>query len=188
MITEPPGVRAARARAASCGFEQSCENEVGSLLATLASAVRPGGTIVELGTGAGVGLAWIVHGVGERRDVSVHTVDIDRSLLASTSSAGWPDYVHFVEGDGARVVRELAPIDLVFADAVGGKIDGLGGTIAALRPGGLLVVDDMNEEAHADDGLVDAIARVRATLLEDARLVVAELDFSSGVLLCGRRP
>ena len=187
MIIEPPGVNAARARAEACGFELSCENEVGSLLATLASAVRAGGTIVELGTGAGVGLAWIVHGVGERRDVSVHTVDIDGSLLTSTAAAGWPDYVHFVEGDGARVVRELAPIDLIFADAAGGKIEGLEGTIAALRPGGLLVVDDMNAAAHGDDGFLDAIERVRATLLEDARLVVAELDFSSGVLLCGRR-
>ena len=81
---EPPGVRLARA------------------------AVRPHGTIVELGTSAGVGLAWIVHGIGARTDLVVHTVDIDAAMLAATSTAGWPSFVHFVEGDGARLVSELA--------------------------------------------------------------------------------
>lgn len=180
-------MHAARQRAASQGFDLSCENGVGALLATLAAAVPTGGTIVELGTGAGVGLAWIVHGIGERRDVTVHTVDTDTALLSSTAAAGWPDYVRFVEGDGARIVRELARVDLVFADAVGGKIDGLDGTIDALRPGGMLVVDDMNEALHERDGLLEAIKRVRSTLVGDPRLVTAELDYSSGVILCVKR-
>ncbi|MFI5046142.1 MAG: hypothetical protein ACHQIG_03685 [Acidimicrobiia bacterium] len=47
----------ARARARDLGFELSCEDEVGALLAALAAAVPVGSRVVELGTGAGVGLA-----------------------------------------------------------------------------------------------------------------------------------
>ena len=56
----PEGVAAALGRAREAGFALSCEVGVGRLLATLAAGVRPGGRILELGTGAGVGLAWIV--------------------------------------------------------------------------------------------------------------------------------
>ena len=38
---------------------------------------------------------------------------------------------------------ELGQFSLIFADAPGGKWEGLDRTIAALEPGGLLVVDDM---------------------------------------------
>ena len=185
--SEPPAVRLARERAQSSGFELSSDNGVGALLASLAAAVRPHGTIVELGTGAGVGLAWIVHGIGARTDLTVYTVDIDPALLSTTATAGWPRFVHFVEGDGARLVRELAPVDLVFADAAGGKIDGLESTIDALRPGGMLVVDDMDPARHEPDGLLGAINAVRAALVEHPDLVTAELDFSTGVVIATKR-
>ena len=110
------------------------------------------------------------------------------ALLASLAAAGWPRFVHFVEADGARLVRELGPVDLVFADAAGGKIDGLESTIDALRPGGMLVVDDMDPARHEPDGLLGAINAVRATLVEHPDLVTAELDFSTGVVIatkCG---
>lgn len=184
---EPPGVRLARERAKSSGFALSSDNGVGALLASLAAAVRPHGTIVELGTGAGVGLAWIVHGIGARTDVTVHTVDIDPTLLAATSAVGWPRFVHFVEGDGARRVSELAPVDLVFADAAGGKIDGLERTIDALRPGGILIVDDMDPSLHENDDLFDPINRVRRALIEHPDLVTAQLDFSTGVVIATKR-
>jgi hypothetical protein len=64
----PPGVAAAYERARHSGFALSCEPEVGRLLATLAAAVPEHGAILEMGTGVGVGCAWIVHGLGARSD------------------------------------------------------------------------------------------------------------------------
>ena len=154
----------------------------------MAAAVRRHGTIVELGTGTGVGLSWIVHGIGTRTDVTVHTVDVDAALLSETAAAGWPSFVHFVEGDGARVVRELAPIDLIFADAAGGKTEGLEATIGTRSaPADILVVDDMDPLRHEDAGLLDAIDRVRSDLLVHPQLVTAELEFSTGVIIATRR-
>ena len=69
----PDIVAAAYQRAAGAGFELSSEPEVGRLLASLAAGVPEQGRILELGTGAGVGLAWLVHGLDRRSDVTVLT-------------------------------------------------------------------------------------------------------------------
>jgi predicted O-methyltransferase YrrM len=63
------------------------------------------------------------------------------------------------------VLDELAAFDLIFADAQGGKWTGLSRTIAALRPGGVLLVDDMTPPAWLDDAHRTHTARVRATLV-----------------------
>jgi predicted O-methyltransferase YrrM len=180
-------VRAARGRAEELGFELSSEPGVGALLAALAAAAPQDARIAELGTGAGVGLAWIVDGLGARADASVFTVDTNEELLVTVAAAGWPGYVQFVHDDGAHAVREFAPFDLVFADAAGGKLEGLDGTIDALAPGGVLVVDDMDPARHADDGLLKQLGAVRDQILADPSLVAAELDFASGVIVATKR-
>src|SRR5260370_9074610 len=96
---EPELVAAARRRATELGFQLSSEVGVGALLAVLAASVPPGGRILELGTGAGVGLAWLVHGLQERGDVEVVTVDIDPDLHLVAPSAGVPPFVQFYLAD-----------------------------------------------------------------------------------------
>jgi len=73
LVTEelPASVLAAHERAASAGFQLACEVEVGRLLAALAAVVPDGGRVLEIGTGVGTGLAWLVHGLGARRDVEL---------------------------------------------------------------------------------------------------------------------
>jgi demethylmenaquinone methyltransferase/2-methoxy-6-polyprenyl-1,4-benzoquinol methylase len=184
---DPERVEQARRRAGALGFELSSEPGVGALLAVLAAASPRGARICELGTGAGVGLAWIVHGLGGREDARLYTVDTDQELLATVAVAGWPEYVEFVCEDGAAAVRTLAPLDLVFADAPGGKLHGLDVTVAALAPGGVLVVDDMEPARHSDDGLREAIEAVRTRLLSDPTLCAAELAFASGMIVATKR-
>ena len=75
----------------------SSEPGVGALLAALAARRPEEARIAELGTGAGVGLAWIVYGLGEHDDATVVTVDTNEELLATVATAGWPAYVEFVQ-------------------------------------------------------------------------------------------
>ena len=182
----PVMVEAARQRAGEAGFTFSSETEVGTLLGALAQAVPSGGRILELGTGVGYGLAWLVHGLGDRRDVTVVTVESDEARQRRTMAESWPDFVRFELGDGAVVVRTLGTFDLIFADAPGGKTTGLDDTVSALRPGGILVVDDMDLSRHDDPDLRRQLAEVRRRLHADTRLVVAELAYSSGVILAVR--
>jgi predicted O-methyltransferase YrrM len=184
---EPELVTRARKRADELGFAISSAPGVGRLLAVLAAAVPRNGHVIELGTGSGVGLAWLVHGIGDRDDVTVTSVDTDARLLDAVHDGDWPAYVELVEGDGATVVRERAPFDLVFADAPSGKVEGLEHTVAALAPGGVLVVDDMDPAVHTDDGLLDAITGVRRQLMGEPTLVAVDLAWSSGIILATRR-
>ncbi len=185
---ELPGtLLAAYERAASAGFRLACEADVGKLLAALAAAVPRGGRVLEIGTGVGVGLAWLVHGLGARRDFEVVTVELDDQVQRTALSAPWPPWVRFESGDGAQVVGRLGQFDLIFPDAPGGKIFKLRRTVAVLRPGGVLVIDDMDLTRHQDEQLRSALAVVRHWLLGNADLVCAELGFSSGVIVAVKR-
>jgi predicted O-methyltransferase YrrM len=183
----PRAVADAYARAAAHGFTLSCEPEVGRLLASLAAAVPARGRVLEMGTGVGVGTSWIVHGVGARADVRVVTVDLDASASARARAAEWPAWVELRHADVLAVLDELGAFDLIFADAQGGKWTGLERTIAALRPGGVLLVDDMTPPAWLDDAHRAHTERVRATLLGHDTLVASELACGSGMILCTRR-
>lgn len=141
--TVPALVAAATGRARSAGFRLSCDPAVGQLLAVLAAHLPAGARVLELGTGAGVGTAWIASGLLRRADVTVITVERDPQTAALAVGGVWPHFVDLRVGDALGVLGEAGAFDFIFADAPGGKWSGLDRTIAALRPHGLLVVDDM---------------------------------------------
>ena len=184
----PPAVAAAHDRAAEHGFALSCGHEAGALLATLAAAVPPGGRILELGTGVGVGLAWIVTGLGARTDVEVHSVEMDPLAARIAATTDWPDHVILHVGDALEYLPALGLFDLVFADAQGGKTEGLDLTLAALAPAGQLLVDDMaakeSDAVHAS--LWPQLQAVRERLMGDPGLQAAELHCGSGFILATR--
>jgi hypothetical protein len=45
----------------------------------------------------------------------------------------------------------------------------------------------MDPRLHADDGLLDAIVRVRQQLMTDPRLVAVDLAWSSGIIIASRK-
>ncbi len=187
VIQNPDLVMAAEARAEQLGFELSSEREVGRLIAFFAQVVPVGGRILEIGTGAGVGLAWIVEGIADRTDVEVVSIEADSKLAEEVRAAGWPDWVSILEGDGADLVGTIGSFDLIFPDAPGGKIFKLRKTVSTLRPGGVLLVDDMDLSRHSDPELRNALASVRKRLFEHPDLTCAELPFASGVIVASRR-
>jgi predicted O-methyltransferase YrrM len=136
----PPLVAAAVALARRVGFAYSCQPEQGELLRLLAAGVGPG-IIGEVGTGCGVGLAWLATGaVPEATLVSVEH-DTGRAAAAGALFADLPN-VTVVAGDWR--VLPGAPFDLLVLDG-GGQGKGTEEQLAPqrwLRPGGLLVIDD----------------------------------------------
>jgi demethylmenaquinone methyltransferase/2-methoxy-6-polyprenyl-1,4-benzoquinol methylase len=188
MQTElPPRVALALARAREAGFTLSCEEGVGRLLAALSAAVRLGGRVLEMGTGAGVGTAWIVEGLAARSDVELTSIEMDAAMYRLARDADWPAGVKLVEGDVLAHLERLGRFDLIFADAQGGKWEGLERTIAVLEPGGVLLVDDMSPQSWWSDEQRRNQDRVRATLLEHPQLLSAEIDAASGMILAVKR-
>ena len=183
----PEAVRLAAERAERAGFAMSCDPGAGRLLAVLAAAVPANGRVLELGTGTGVGTAWIVHGLRGRDDVEVVTVEIDAATAALAAQYRWPPQVRLLTGDALEVTRRAGRFDLIFADAQGGKWEGLDATVAALRPGGQLLVDDMTPGEFADEHHARKTAEVRSRLLGHPDLVSVEIAWSSGLILSTRR-
>jgi predicted O-methyltransferase YrrM len=119
--------------------------------------------------------------------VEVVTVEIDAATAALAAQFGWPPWVRLVTGDAREVTRSAGRFDLIFADAQGGKWDGLDATVAALRPGGQLLVDDMTPGESADQHHASKTSGVRSLLLGHADLVSVEIAWSSGLILSTRR-
>ena len=185
-VGEPPLVEAAGARARRAGFPFSCDPAVGRLLAVLAAHLRGGARVLELGTGTGVGTAWIVSGLLPRTDVTVLTVEHDPQTAALAAGGDWPSFVELRHGDALEVLVQGGAFDLIFADAPAGKWHGLDRTIAALVPHGMLIVDDMTPLPDWTDSQRDAQERVRRTLLAAPELTSVELACGSGVILSVR--
>jgi predicted O-methyltransferase YrrM len=144
----PPLVRRARALAREKGFPLTREEAgarpsaslpgAGRFLAMLAAGCH-GGRIGELGTGAGVGTAWMASAMPA--DCALVTVDIDPELASAAGSLFADDpRVTVLIGDARPLIAGHAPFDLLFAD--GGTGD-YGSLVDMLRPGGRLVMDDV---------------------------------------------
>jgi predicted O-methyltransferase YrrM len=186
-VPVPPLVAAATASARQTGFPMSCDPAVGQLLAVLAAHLPEGARVLELGTGTGVGTAWIVSGLLPRTDVTVTSVEKNPRIAAAATGHDWPPFVNLRCDDALDVLAEGGPFDLIFADAPGGKWEGLDRTVAALRPHGLLIVDDMTPQPVWTGSHRAAQDKVRQALASDPRLTSAELAVGSGVILSVRR-
>ncbi len=89
-------------------------------------------------------------------------------------------------GDALGLLGKTAAFDLIFADAPGGKWAGLDHTIAALRPHGLLMLDDMTPTPEWTTEQHTRQDDVRQALLTSPLLTSAELDHGSGIILATR--
>ncbi len=183
----PPAVAAAKARAREQRFTKSCDDEVGQLLAALAAAVPDGGRILEIGTGVGVGLAWIATGLGGRLDVDVLSIEAEPRLASSAAAWRWPESTRIMVDDARAILATLGTFDLVFADAAPVKYGDIAAVIDLLRPGGMLVIDDFHDGPTTTERERAEKAALRAALFSHGDLVACELSWSSGVVLATKR-
>jgi demethylmenaquinone methyltransferase/2-methoxy-6-polyprenyl-1,4-benzoquinol methylase len=183
----PPLVAAAASRARQEGFPMSCDPAVGRLLAVLAAHLPVRAKVAELGTGAGVGTAWITSGLLPRTDVTVTTIENDRQTAAVAARADWPSFVSLRHGQALGMLAEGGAYDLIFADAPDGKWRGLDQTIGALSPHGMLVVDDMTPMPDWPAHQQASQDQVRRALVAAPQLITVELAHGSGIILSSRR-
>jgi predicted O-methyltransferase YrrM len=183
----PPAWRAIEARTRALGFGMGSDERTGALLATLA-ATKPGGRLLELGSGTGLATAWLLAGMDE--DARLTSVDVDeRVQTVAREALGGDPRVTFVLADGLEVLRKAAPgsFDLIFADAIPGKYDGLDLALGRLALGGLYVGDDMRPQPNWPDGHQSRVDGLLDILHADARLQTVTLAWGSGFVVAARR-
>lgn len=135
------------------GFEKSCEAADGALLHVLA-ARRGTLRAAEIGTGAGVGSAWIVSALPPTTPFFTAEIDPDLAAAVAAFHADDPN-VTVLTGSWRETLPHEAPFDLLFVDASDAK-DDVEATIGLLAPGGTAVLDDFRSDPALPDARRDA--------------------------------
>jgi predicted O-methyltransferase YrrM len=178
----PPLVERARALARQQDFPLTWEESggkgpsaslpgVGRFLAMLAAGCD-GGRIGELGTGVGVGTAWIASAMPA--NCRLITAEIDPELASAVRRLLAADErVEVVTGDAREAMAGRGPFDLLFADGGGGDD---GELVNLLRIGGRIVMDDVTpQEALPPDSPLRASDPKREFFFGDPRLLSVEV-------------
>lgn len=193
-LNPPPQLDDIERETAATGFSMASDRLTGALLRTLA-ATKPGGALLELGTGSGLSTAWILAGMSG--DATLETVDNDIKVQAIAQSHLGDDprlTMHTLDGDAFihRLTAAQKTFDFIFADTWPGKLRLLDETLALLKPGGLYIVDDMLPQPNW--GTLDlgydhpqAIRDLTATLEAHPLLHVTKLSWATGILIATRK-
>lgn len=184
-IQRPPGLlNPLQQKSEEIGFTMPSDDGIGSLLRTLVAS-RPNGRFLELGTGMGLSLSWIVDGMD--RNSSVLSIDNDEYLIEAVRPYFRDDArVEIINQDGMDWILDYKgpSFDLIFADAWPGKYELLNETLRLLKPGGMYVVDDMKKQPNWPDGHEEKASQLFSVLLNLKGFMVTTLDWSTGIIIC----
>jgi predicted O-methyltransferase YrrM len=174
--------------------------EVGALLRVLATAVGAR-RILEVGTAIGYSGIWLAGALPPDGMLLTMELNEDRARVARENfgRAGLADRVSIIVGDAQRKLAKIAgPLDLVFQDGdkllYGPMLDPL---VRLLRPGGLLVTDNVLWDGEVVPGFVAtpaknvddtrAIAEYNERLNAHPLLVTATVPLRDGVAISVKR-
>jgi predicted O-methyltransferase YrrM len=163
----PPLVERAHALADRTGFTRSCSAETGRLLQVLAGQ-RGHERLAEIGTGCGVGSAWILSALDPSVEFLTIELDNERAAAVTELLAG-DESARVLRGDWREVLPGEGPFDFLFAD--GGNSKYQEELLGLLAPGAMLFMDDLTPEYGEPDPL-------RELWLGHPRLLATELQVS----------
>ncbi len=126
------------------GPPSACIPQVGCLLQTLAAG-KPNGLIGEIGTGAGVGTAWLASGLLGKAKLISAEIDATRANAVKKLFADYSQ-VEIRTGDWHEVLNINEPFDLLFMDATPRQdleYANWDAMIQYIKVGGQIVMDDL---------------------------------------------
>ena len=197
FVPEAEAVEAARRRGLELGAATPVGTGAGAVLRVLAAAV--GAThVMEIGSGAGTSGLWLLAGMPEHGVLT--TIDVDaehsRAAKAAFAAAGIAHQrTRVITGRASEVLPRMSDgaYDVVLIDA--DKVNYptyAEHAIRLLRPGGVLVLDNMLwHDRVADpasrDEETSTLRDLGKSLRDDERLVGALLPVSDGLFVAVKR-
>lgn len=175
------------ARCEEIGFTMPSDIYIGTLLKSLIAS-KPGGHILELGTGISLSLAWMVDGMDE--NARLVSIDNDAQLMdVAREFFGDDPRVQLVCDDGAKWIQsyEGDQFDMIFADTWPGKYNTLEETLQLLKVGGFYIIDDMNPASDWPEGHAEKAKNLIDYLESREDLTMTKMDWSTGVIICTKR-
>jgi predicted O-methyltransferase YrrM len=184
----PSAIEAILDDTAALAFTMVSEPQTGAFLAALAAS-KPGGRLLELGTGTGHGTAWLLSGMS--LDSRLDTVDNDLAVVAVARRHLESDSrVTFHVMDGADFITQApnGQFDLIYADAWPGKFTHLDETLALLRPGGIYVIDDLLPQPNWPDGHAPKVPALIEQIERRSDFATVKLAWATGLMMAVRTP
>lgn len=193
---EDEPLRAARARSEESDIP-AVSAEVGAVLRFLARATSAR-TVVEIGSGGGYSGLWFLGGMEPKGILTTIEIDSGNQALAQQAfnEAGLTGRVRSLLGPALQMLPKLADsaYDIVFVDALKSEYpDYLEHAKRLLRPGGVLIADNVLWSGRVADPLVDdedtdGLRRFTEMVTEDPDLAGLLLPVGDGLLTAVLRP
>ncbi len=187
-IHEPPVLAEILEQSRNLDFTMASEPKTGALLCVLAAS-KPAARLLELGTGTGVGTAWLLSGM----DAASTLISVDTNFSFQSIAQGIlgndPRLSLVLEDAVDFLVRQQpASFDLVFADALRGKFDALDEALAVVKPGGFYVIDDLLPQPNWPEGHAEKVPPLIEQLAARSDFHIVPLAWASGLVLAVKKP
>ncbi len=187
ILDKPPLHEAIEAKSRQIGFTMPSDLYIGTLLKTLVTS-KPKANLLELGTGIGLSLSWMIEGMDAAS--ALVTVDNDPALTdIAKNFFGGDKRVKIVCQDGSAWIKAYAgeKFDLIFADAWPGKYSEIDEVLALVKVGGFYVVDDMSAQPNWPEGHQEKAESLISCLESRKDFNLTKMNWSTGVIMAVRK-
>ncbi|WP_422861380.1 O-methyltransferase [Flagellimonas sp. W118] len=171
------------AKSKEIGFDMPSDMFIGALLKTLIAS-KPGGNFLELGTGMGLSLSWMLKGMDENSKVLSIDNDLELTQIAKDFFEA-DERLQLVCADGEEWISTYkgSKFDLIFADAWPGKYSLLDATLELLNIGGFYVIDDMSYQTNWPQGHDKKASELIQILEAKKDFTITKMDWSTGLIV-----
>lgn len=172
------------AKTKELNFDMPSDILLGSLLRTLVCS-KPGGQFLELGTGTGLSLSWMMDGL---KGGIVISIDNDPELIRVAKTYLDVANVEIICQDGGEWISNNSGkhFDLVFADTWPGKYHYLEETLEMVKIGGIYLIDDMLPQPNWPDGHAEKAEKLVQKLESLENFQLTKMHWSTGLIMAVR--
>jgi predicted O-methyltransferase YrrM len=154
--------------------------------------------VCELGSGYGYSTAWFARAVKENGGGAVQHIvwddDLSQAAKQHLEKLGYSDTVQYHVGEAVAVLRGMdGPFDIIFNDIdKEGYPDALPVIEQKLKPGGLLIIDNMLWHGRIFDpedraASTDGVREFTRLITDDDRWIVSLLPVRDGIIVATKR-
>jgi len=170
-------------------FGMPSDLQTGALLRTLAAS-KPNGSFLEIGTGTGLGTAWLLDGMDAHSTLISIETNAEYQIIAKRH-LGHDARLTLLEEDGLAFLQrcDVGAFDLIYADAIPGKYIGFEYSLRCLRRGGILLFDDMLPQPNWPDDHPPKVEALLQTIdeLDPAAFSVVKLCWYTGHIIITKK-
>lgn len=169
------------------GFTMPSDVYIGTFLKTLIAS-KPKGRFLELGTGIGLSLSWMIEGMDA--ESYLITVDNDPELInIAHTFFGHDKRLKIICQDGSEWIEAYDDenFDLIFADAWPGKYSDIDKILDLVKVGGFYVIDDMSAQPNWPDGHQDNVDKLIVYLENRDDFTLTKMNWSTGLIIAVKK-